>query len=279
MLDYYERGETAYAASQYDQRFGYYLYVPSGFSLDNASRYNLLVVIHGSQRTPQPYCHLFKEFAEAHQTIVMAPLFPAGIYQGEEEMNYKFMKCQDFRFDELLLKMVNEVRERYQLPYEAFMMHGFSGGGHFAHRFFYLHPRELRAVSIGAPGMVTLLDKTMNWHCGVGDFKQQFGKALDYTAMRNVAVQMVIGAQDTDTWEITIQEDDVLWMDGVNDAGQTRLDRLNALKTSFEQNGILVRHDVVEAVSHEGFKLLDPVKDFFISTLNQHHSDNMCNIG
>lgn len=62
------------------------------------------------------------------------------------------------QFDHVLLAMVDEIAP---LPLAAgrFLMHGFSGGGHFAHRFFSLHPRRLLGASIGAPGMVTLLDR------------------------------------------------------------------------------------------------------------------------
>ena len=45
---------------------------------------------------------------------------------------------------------------------------GFSGGAQFAHRFLYIHPGRLRAVSLGAPGLVTMLDETRAWWVGTG---------------------------------------------------------------------------------------------------------------
>jgi hypothetical protein len=273
-LDIYEKGETSYFASQADQRFGYCLYVPSYFCWDNAHEFALTVIIHGSARTPQHYRSLFKDFAEDNRSIILAPLFPSGIVEQGRETNYKFILSHTVRFDRLLLAMIEEVRKRYHLTQERFLMHGFSGGGHFAHRFFYLHPDQLMGVSIGAPGMVTLLDPERDWHCGTRDIEQVFGQPLDMNAMRQVAVQMVIGSNDTETWEITIAKQDPLWMEGVNDAGATRQERLTSLRQNFDRAGINVRYDTVEGVGHEGYKILGPVKEFFSTQLNLHRSVN-----
>src|SRR5687768_818991 len=114
-LGYYEKLETPYFASQADQRFGYYLYVPSRFRLESAADYALAVIIHGTGRTPQTYRTLFKDFAEAHDCVILAPLFPAGIIEPGELSNYKFIKFHDIRFDTLLLSMVDEVARRYRI--------------------------------------------------------------------------------------------------------------------------------------------------------------------
>ncbi|MFC4312438.1 alpha/beta hydrolase [Steroidobacter flavus] len=267
-LNDYERGETAYNACLADQRFGYYLYVPTHFSFESATSYRLVVLVHGTNRTPQIYRSLFAPFAEEHRCVVLTPLFPVGIIEPRELNNYKFIKFHDIRYDLVLLAMIEEVASRYGLDARRFLLHGFSGGGHFAHRFFYLHPRRLSGVSIGAPGMVTLLDERQDWHCGVRDFEEQFGVSLDYASMRAVPVQTVIGAEDTDTTEITIAPDSRLWMEGVNDAGRTRLDRISSLRASLERAGIQVRHDVVAGVAHQGYEILEPVKAFFASILN-----------
>jgi hypothetical protein len=146
---------------------------------------------------------------------------------------------------------------------------GFSGGGHFAHRFFYLHPHRVLGVSIGAPGVVTLLDETRDWWVGVRNVDEVFGSRLQYEVMRRTPVQMVIGANDTETWEITIPKPSRLWMPGANDAGVTRLDRLQSLRESFVRAGIAVQYDVVPDCAHEGYRVLDRVKAFFASTLAQ----------
>jgi poly(3-hydroxybutyrate) depolymerase len=266
-LSYYGFGRTTIFACRADQRFSYCLYVPDSYDEEGLQTYPLAVIVHGTNRTAQEYRDAFADWAEATQSIVLAPLFPAGITEPGELSSYKFIRFHDIRFDHLLLAMVDEVAALYRIEAGRFLLHGFSGGGHFAHRFFYLHPERLRGVSIGAPGLVTLLDPERDWWVGVRDIEEQFGKALNLEAMRGVPVQMVIGGEDTDTWEITVEPGGRYWMDGADDAGRTRLDRLAALKASFERAGIAVRHDVVPGVGHNGYAVLEPVKAFFADAL------------
>lgn len=267
-LSYYGFGRTTIFACQADQRFSYCLYVPNAYDEAGTEIYPLVVLVHGTNRTAQEYRDAFADFAEAQQAIVLAPLFPAGIGEPGELSGYKFIASHGVRYDRVLLAMIEEVAESYRIDADRFLLHGFSGGGHFAHRFFYLHPRRLLGVSIGAPGMVTLLDQERDWWVGVRDIEVRFGQPLDLPAMRDVPVQMVIGGDDTETWEITVEPGGRNWMPGANDAGRTRLDRLVSLRRSFEAARIQVRHDIVPGVGHNGYAILDPVKAFFADALS-----------
>lgn len=91
---------------------------------------------------------------------------------------------------------------RFDIDTRRFCLHGFSGGGQFTHRFFYLHPRRLSAVSIGAPGRVTPAGPSQPWWLGTDGFAEVFGRDPDIESMRAVPVQMVVGDRDVDTWEI-----------------------------------------------------------------------------
>lgn len=267
-LGYYDQGTAAYRACQADPRFGYFLYFPKGYDPAQGGSYALCVLIHGSARTPHVYRDLFMDFAEQHRAVVLAPMFPVGITDPDDMSSYKFlMTNQDLRYDHLLLAMVDEIAARFGVGGDRFLLHGFSGGGHFVHRFFYLHAARVLALSVGAPGMVTLLDTARPWHCGVADMEARFGQPLAWDAMRAVPVQMIVGAEDTETWEITIKQGSPHWMDGVNDAGRTRIERLAALRRSFEQNGIQVRYDEVPGVAHDGYGIVEPVKAFFAEAL------------
>ena len=268
-LSFYEFGPTALFASRSDQRFSYCLYVPIDYDEDAETRYPLVVVVHGTTRTAQTYRDEFAAFAERHGCIVLAPLFPGGVEEPGDLDNYKRIEYRGIRFDHVLLDMVDEVSEKYRTEPERFLLHGFSGGGHFAHRFFYLHPDRLLGISIGAPGMITLIDPERPWWLGTADLEERFGVPLRLDEMRKVAVQMVIGGEDTDTWEIN-DHDSPRWVDGADAAGRTRLERLAALRENYEQAGIPVRHDVVPGVAHDGYDLLEPVRNFFADTLAGH---------
>ncbi len=270
-LSFYEFGATTLMAARVDQRVSYCLYVPKSYKEGGDRAYPLVVLIHGTERGAQRYRDEFVALAESEQCIILAPLFPAGIETPGELDNYKFIEFRGMRFDLILLDIVAEVSERYRLQSERFLIHGFSGGGHFVHRFLYLHPQRLVAASIGAPGMVTLLDKSKPWHVGIAGLEDRFGIAPDIRAMQGVRVQMIVGANDTEAWEITLLETSPLYMPGVNEAGKTRIDRLNTLKESFVKNGINVQMEMVPGVAHEGWHpaLLDRVRLFLQASISQ----------
>ncbi|MFE1627361.1 hypothetical protein ACFLFF_11480 [Brevibacillus reuszeri] len=263
---YFAYGPTTLYACQYDQRFSYYAYVPKSYSEGKSHRYSLAVVVHGTERAAATYRDEFADFSEETNTIIVAPLFPAGITEPRELSSYKFVDFGGIRFDLILLAMIDEVCGTYGLADKRFLLHGFSGGGHFVHRFYYLHPEKLLGVSIGAPGFITYLDETRPWYAGISDFEQRFGMRLPIEEMRRVPVQMVIGGEDLETWEIN-QKDSPLWLEGLDAYGQTRIERLRGLRDNFQNNGIDVRYDEVPGVSHEGFKILEPVKAFFKDAL------------
>ncbi|HEY7688817.1 MAG TPA: alpha/beta hydrolase [Dongiaceae bacterium] len=271
-LSYYDFGRTTFYAAKADQRFSYCLYVPEDYDETGDKTYSLAVTVHGTGRSAAAYRDGFADFADANDCIVLAPLFPAGIIEEGELSNYKLLQFHDIRFDLVLLSIVDEVAAKYRVDASRFLLYGFSGGGHFTHRFLYVHPERLLGASIGAPGVVTLLDPTRDWWVGVRDLQARFGKPLNLEAMRRVAVHMVIGDKDTETWEITIRPDDAWWMEGADLAGANRIDRMRSLRQSFEKHGIAVRQDIVPGVDHDPPKVIGPVKAFFADVLRRHRS-------
>ena len=257
---YYHRGATPAFAYGGDQRFSYCLYLPDRRA--DAPPMRLVVPVHGTERGNAAYRDAFAGFAEEHGCAVLAPLFPAGIDDPDDLHNYKFIDYHGIRFDDVLLGMVDEVAARYPVDGSRFLLHGFSGGGQFAHRFFYLHPDRLAAASIGAPGRITRLDDTAPWWLGTAGFAERFGTAIDHAALRRVPVQMVVGDRDTDTWEIN-NPGDTNWMDGAEKAGATRVERLRTLAADFAEHGISVRFDLVPGVAHSGTGVLNAVRAFF----------------
>ncbi|GHH71301.1 hypothetical protein GCM10018793_06250 [Streptomyces sulfonofaciens] len=258
-------GGTPFFASQHDQRLSYALYVPKDHT-PQAPPLPLVVIQHGTGRSAELYRDRWKEFAIRHRCIILTPLFPAGIGEPGELHNFKFLKYQDMRFDEELLYMVDEVGERFNAQRERFVLHGFSGGGQFVHRFFYVHPDRLAGVSIGAPGRITQLDDTLPWWIGTADFEERFGVGIDLEALRSVPVHMVVGAEDVETWEIN-NVGGPNWMDGVEKTGRTRIERLRTLRDNFEAHGIKVRLDIVPGVAHQGVGVAPAVQEFVADVL------------
>jgi pimeloyl-ACP methyl ester carboxylesterase len=262
-------GNTPYRAARLDPRMLYTLFVPRNYDEYGTKEYWLIVVVHGTERDAAGYRSRYAKFAEDHDAIVLAPLFAANTQQSNDLENYKLIDFQNTRYDLVLLSMVDEIASKYRLRDSRFLMFGFSGGGHFAHRFLYLHPHRLLGVSIGAPGVVTLLDDKSDWWIGVRDVLPRFGVKMNLPAMRKVPVQMVVGANDNVEIPGDIDKASAYWMgEGVkgahfNAAGKSRVDRMVNLKRSFEAAGINVRHDIVPGAAHESEKLDAQVQDFF----------------
>jgi len=263
-LSSYDFDRTTVYACQADQRFSYCLYVPAALrSLEARQRAEVLVAVHGTGRGNQAMRDLFAPLADDLGLIVLAPLFPCGIGSAGERDAYKYIEGSGVRYDLLLLEMLNEVGARYGAPTDRVMLMGFSGGAHFAHRFLYLHPERLAAVSVCAPGSITRPDPDRNWWVGVKDMRERFGRELDLAAMRRVDVHLAVGGKDVETHEITHAPGGTYWMEGANDAGRTRVDRLRSLEKSLEAVGVPTQVDILEGVAHEGAPLAAAASNFF----------------
>lgn len=262
----YERGATMVFAGKLDPRFSYCMYVPADFDLAPQT-YTALVSVHGTFRDMAAYRNAFSQFSETNRCVVIAPLFPVGVRGDDNSSGYKMLLEGDIRYDEILLGMLDEAGARLGARFEKFLLFGFSGGGQFVQRFAYLHPDRLRAVSIGSPGSVTLLDDTRDWWAGIRNVKALFGKDVDLAALRRVAVQLTVGAADTETWEIQYAPGSAQYMEGINDTGRTRIERNTTLKKNLEAHGITVSQQIVPGVAHDVMKIVPYVQEFFREVL------------
>lgn len=266
-LSFYDFGRTTVYSLTRDQHYCYTLYVPEDYDESADKRYRLIVAVHGSERNFIAYRDHFAAVAEEHSCIVVAPLFPVEPKRPDDWPSYKLLRSGGIAYDLILLSILEQVKEKYRLDDERVLLYGFSGGGHFAHRFLFAHPERLLGVSIGAPGVVTLLDADHDYWVGVRNFETVFGKKLDLNAMRDVAVHTVIGSEDTDTWEITIEPGNPWWMEGADLAGPDRQARMKALVESLQRQKIKVRQDVIPGVAHMAEPMTGAVSDFFSSVL------------
>lgn len=242
---------------QADPRFSYSVYVPGG---EHEGPRPLMVMVHGSGRVAETYRNLLADTAEKLGAVLLCPLFPCGAAEPGDTESYKFVYWPGLRYDLVLLSMIDEVAQKVDIDTERFFLAGYSGGGQFAHRFFYGHPERLLGVSIGAPGVVTLLDPGKPWWTGIGGLEEILGFRPDIEAMRRVPVQMVIGGADDEN--MTSPPTSPHFMPGINDAGTDRLQRIAALQAAFEANGIASNLIRVPGIAHDGYALLDPVRAF-----------------
>ena len=245
----YDSGFTPWMTSRTNSRFPLSLYVPK--SVSASERSPLLVLIHGTTRKDWMR-DSFRDFAERTGTVLLAPLFPVGAGAADDVHGYKWIDAHGMRFDLLLLDMIDQAAETWPLATNRFALFGYSGGGQFAHRFLYLHPHRLAALSIGAPGNVTLPDLVRPWPAGVRGQEERFGVDFDPDAVRAVPIHLVVGGADTETWEIAKSPEDPVYVGGVNDESTTRIAKLKRLRDALDALGASTRLDVVEGAAHHG---------------------------
>lgn len=274
-------GQVPFIASIYDQRISYCMYVPSAhYSLEPApeAKLPLVVHVHGSLRKPETCRDSLIELADRTGSAILAPLFPIGLDDPNEIHAYKRMSFKGTRYDNILLAIIDEVALRWPgIDTQKFFLLGFSGGGQFSMRFFYLHPNKLEAVSIGAPGLVTSLDDNHPWPLGIKNVGEHFeGLSVDLHALKQVeAIQLAIGADD----EQEVGGGLVQWMRNKSqnsssdklDAEDTRaLDKalrsrkeaIFKLNERMQSLGLNTEVTVVDNATHESAKVLPYMIDF-----------------
>lgn len=272
----YDIGVTPYWALQVEPRVGYRLCVPPDYDPRGTTRHPLLVAVHGSMR--EDHAAPFSDLAQSTGAIVLAPVFPGGLATPNDLDAYKFLRFDGFACDLLLLAMIREVAAKYRLDEdgERFVLFGFSGGAQFAHRFLYIHPGRLRAVSLGAPGLVTMLDETRAWWVGTGGMAAAFRlPALDRAAIARVPVQLLVGADDDDPTEIAIREGAHDWLPGINDAGPTRIARAAALAKNLRAAGVPVQYEVVADTGHDHLSLIAAASAFLAGALRRSFQESL----
>ncbi len=255
-------GKVPFRAVQSEQRVSYCVYVPEAhYRLDTALPLPVIVTIHGTGRGAESSRNALIALADREGAVVVAPLFPASVADPDDLQNYKRLQHADIRYDRVLLDILSEVQALWPaVATDAFFLAGFSGGGQFVLRFFYVHPERLAAVSIGAPGLVTHLADTVDWPHGIrGVGTALEGLSVDVAKLAQVpAVQLVVGGNDTEDvlngfLRHVLKRDYVL---------PNRKDALAGLLEEFRAAGIRASMDVVPGVAHHAAGVVGKVEEF-----------------
>lgn len=223
---------------QSDPRFHYLIHIPEYYYEHADQTFPLIIIVHGTGRDNTEYWAEARKYANETGAALLAPQFPAGLSSADDLNSYKLLNCDGIRYDQILLRMIEEMKQRFpRILTNRFFLFGFSGGGQFTNRFLFVHPERLLAASIGAPGRPTYLNFDEDYFWGVRDFKKHFDKELDLTQIVQVPVEIIVGDQDT------------LYI-GESPYGTNRMERNLHLKENLEQHGLSVQFDVLPGLTH-----------------------------
>jgi poly(3-hydroxybutyrate) depolymerase len=249
-------GRTPLFAAPSEPRCSYTTYLPGSYDWDG--RPGVLVAVHGTGRDVERTRDRFRELAEEQDLIVVAPLFPAGIDDPDDLNNYKFLEYSTIRFDLVLLRILDEVAQRWNARTGQVLLCGHSGGAQFAHRFWYLHPERVAAAAFSAPGRVTLVDDTTDWPSGTRDSATRFGVRVDPRALRHTPVHLVIGAEDHGEADLAATA-----AASPGQPGRTRLERLSALEENLRNHGVPISKTIVPDAGHDADATAPAIARFF----------------
>ncbi|OJJ47730.1 hypothetical protein ASPZODRAFT_141300 [Penicilliopsis zonata CBS 506.65] len=284
-------GHVPQKALASDPRISYALYVPpehyknpTGDASTRGKPLPLLVHVHGTRRSLALMHRQLPQFADATGCAVVAPLYPAGLDGPNDLDSYKQLCSPSLRSDLALLSILEEIAHRWPgIATDKVYLMGFSGGGQFAHRFLYLHPERLHAVSVGAPGRVTLLDDQQAWPRGVADVEEVFQLKFHPERLREVEIQLVCGSEDVElhgsnefrTWVQQHVKAGRRSGDDNDDGGAVpymdkgRLGSLRDLETSWNKHAIQSQFDVVDGVAHSSEGVCKCVLGFLRSQIQK----------
>jgi predicted esterase len=240
--------------------------------MDSVEPAPLIVTVHGSCRSSQFCRDRFVEFAEKNGCYVLSPMFPMNMTDDNPDEQYKYVYTPKVRFDLVVLDLIEEFSRLVGTTFGPIILHGYSGGGQFVHRFLYLHADRLAAASIGAPGYVTLPDETLPYPTGLQGLEALTGMKPDVKAIARIPIHMVVGAEDSDDIHVYSLEELGLTQAAYDEYGHTRIQRLETLRDAYQSLGADVTFDLVPGMGHET-KSVEPACRFFEKVLaNQGQS-------
>lgn len=162
----------------------FFLYEPRAVRRDR-----ILVLMHGISENGCELALRFAEEAEARGVTLVAPLMRRSVVgQYQQLLDPK----TGIRADHLLSDILDAVRGELGFKACPVDIFGFSGGGQFAHRFAFNHPRIIRSCVLVAPGWFTFPDRATPYPQGLRNAPEPF----DAHAIRSIPFHLIVGDKD-----------------------------------------------------------------------------------
>ena len=241
------------------------LRLPTTFS----GQSKILVAVHGISRYPLQQLVAFAEIAERNDAVLVAPAFSKADWFGYQRLG---PDGGGPRCDMALIRAVDLIKRQLDLRSEKFFLFGFSGGGQFAHRFAFVHPERVEAVSIVSPGWFTMPDPETKYPIGLGAGGEILSKAIDPHLLLSLRYLVLVGDEDTELDRNLNLDPDI-----VAKQGTTRVERAERWTESMNMLGLaigisgVVRLRLLPGIGHsfqrflEGGGLCGHLEEFFFS--------------
>jgi pimeloyl-ACP methyl ester carboxylesterase len=165
--------ETGQVTQGHDVYGTFYYYVPTMLT----EKTEILVLVHGTPKDLSPeknaefYAASWKEFAEAHNFILIAPAFDQENFSsryGDHAMSgYRGLFGREIGADEWVIRLVEACRQATEISNEQFYLYGHSAGGQFVSRFLVTHPETIQRAVITSAATYPQPDADIQWPFGM----------------------------------------------------------------------------------------------------------------
>jgi hypothetical protein len=273
--------------------WSYYLYVPN--SIKQGKKTHILVrpnntgypdndiKVHDKQAEGKIKGLI--SWAEKLRTPVLVPVFPRYdkhvlIYTHALDRDSLMTDVKGLeRIDLQLIAMIGDAKERLKkkgiIVDEKILMCGFSASATFANRFIALHPKRVKAATIGSPGGWPILPKSewkgnkLKYPVGVGDLNKLVGNEFNLKAFREVSLYFFMGDEDDD--------DSVLYDDAygdenrnliLNNFGKDLIKRWKTAESIYEEVNANSKFVIYDGVGHNRTKKMEEdIIEFFLNNM------------
>lgn len=161
----------------------YYYYIPASAG----PRSEMLVLVHGITRNAAEYISRFRDPADAHGLILVAPLFTKRRFGQYQQV---VAGRRRIRADLALFDILDEIGRMTGADTSRVHLFGYSGGAQFVHRFAMFHPARCASISVAAAGWYTMPDDSLDYPLGIA------GMGFDKQAFLAIDRLVLVGEED-----------------------------------------------------------------------------------
>ena len=167
----------------------YFVYRPTRLQSDS----RVLVSVHGISRNAWAHATYLAHQAEAHNVLVIAPLFTATRCAGYQRIGRpKKGERADYAFNEIL----DDAGRRTGTDTSRVYLFGYSGGAQFSHRYAMAYPEKVAALSVASAGWYTFPDVTQRYPFGMKRSKSLPDLRFDLDRFLGLPINVFVGQLD-----------------------------------------------------------------------------------
>jgi pimeloyl-ACP methyl ester carboxylesterase len=213
-----------------DPKQRYWLSLPGGGRCGGVRPTGLLVSVHGISRNAQAHARALAPLADQLGLVLVAPHFSRRRFPDYQRMGRAGRLGPGGRADHMLLRIVRAVRSRHGLPTQPLVLMGHSGGAQFALRFALVHPAQVAAYALSAPGSYCWPDTGRRFPHGAAASRRFPDLQPDLVMLMRRPGLVLVGAQD-------VERDDALRQGEQIDAlqGRNRIERARRWVAAMQQ--------------------------------------------